>query len=234
MATLNELAGKLQSFIIEQQIDPHNLRQLSVHRYNNLKLKIAQLSYPNLIVCIGISEATYNLQDITKVDGGLGQDEKYVRKWLGRSAIIKELTELYYELTDYISLEDEVQQQQQQQLMEDTDMEGAAGEAKVDIKLPRRKLPKDSPLQEFEYNPDEDNKAKKEYEESLHNPAIPKLQKYEEASGLETYNGPGILKTLQEAVAVFNLEDFINGHYKDAGKSKNKKSKYDPPDSDDE
>ena len=72
MATLNELANKLQAFIIEQQVDPHNLRQLSVHRYNNLKLKIAQLSYPNIIVCIGISEATYNLEDGSKVDGGLG------------------------------------------------------------------------------------------------------------------------------------------------------------------
>lgn len=233
MATLNELATKLQEFIIEQQIDPHNLRQLTVHRYNNLKLKIAQLSYPNVIICIGISEATYNLSDVTKVDGGLGQDERYVRKWLGRGSIIKELTELYYELTDCISLEEEVQQQQE--LMEETDMEGAAGEAQVDIKLPRRRLPKDSPLQEFEYNPDDDNKAKKEYEESLHNPAIPKLQRYEEASGLETYKGPGILKTLQEAVAVFNLEEFINGHYKDAGKSdkKNKRNSSDS-ESDDE
>lgn len=210
MATLNELANKLQAFIIEQQVDPHNLRQLSVHRYNNLKLKIAQLSYPNIIVCIGISEATYNLEDCSKVDGGLGQDERYVRKWLGRNSILKELKELYYQLTDLVSLEEEV-------LMEEEELEGTADEAKeVDVKLKKRKplLPENSPFQEFEYDPSEDTEVKKEYEQSLHNPSIPKLQRFEDSPELEEYKGPGILKTLQEAVALFNLNDFINGNYK--------------------
>lgn len=209
MATLNELANKLQAFIIEQQIDPHNMRQLNVHKYNNLKLKIAQLSYPNIIICIGISEASYNLEDCTKIDGGLGQEEKYVRKWLSKKNIVQELKELYYELTDLVSLEEEV-------LMEKEDLEGAAEEAKFDYKPKRRKitLPKDSPLQEFEYNPDDDKKVKEEYEQSFHNNSLSKLQRYEEASDMEVYNGPGILKTLQEAVAMFNLNDFINGKYK--------------------
>lgn len=210
MATLNELANKLQAFIIEQQVDPHNLRQLSVHRYNNLKLKIAQLSYPNIIVCIGISEATYNLEYGSKVDGGLGQDERYVRKWLGRNSILKELKELYYQLTDLVSLEEEV-------LMEEEELEGTADEAKeVDVKLKKRKplLPENSPFQEFEYDPSEDTEVKKEYEQSLHNPSIPKLQRFEDSPELEEYKGPGILKTLQEAVALFNLNDFINGNYK--------------------
>ena len=210
MATLNELANKLQAFIIEQQVDPHNLRQLSVHRYNNLKLKIAQLSYPNIIVCIGISEATYNLEDGSKVDGGLGQDERYVRKWLGRNSILKELKELYYQLTDLVSLEEEV-------LMEEEELEGTADEAKeVDVKFKKRKplLPENSPFQELEYDPSEDTEVKKEYEQSLHNPSIPKLQRFEDSPELEEYKGPGILKTLQEAVALFNLNDFINGKYK--------------------
>ena len=210
MATLNELANKLQAFIIEQQVDPHNLRQLSVHRYNNLKLKIAQLSYPNIIVCIGISEATYNLEDGSKVDGGLGQDERYVRKWLGRNSILKELKELYYQLTDLVSLEEEV-------LMEEEELEGTADEAKeVDVKFKKRKplLPENSPFQEFQYDPSEDSEVKKEYEQSLHNPSIPKLQRFEDSPELEEYKGPGILKTLQEAVALFNLNDFINGKYK--------------------
>ena len=116
MASLNELANKLQTFIIEQQVDPHNLRQLNIHKYNNLKLKIAQLSYPNVVICIGISEATYNLEDGTKVDGGLGQDERYVLKWLRKGPVIDSLKHLYYELTDLVSLEEEV-------LMEKQDLE---------------------------------------------------------------------------------------------------------------
>ena len=61
MANLNELATKLQEFIIRSQSDAHNGRNFSKSRYNNLKLKISStLEYPNIIVSIGISEATYN------------------------------------------------------------------------------------------------------------------------------------------------------------------------------
>lgn len=209
MTTLNELANKLQTFIIEQQVDPHNVRQLNIHKYNNLKLKIAQLSYPNVVICIGISEATYNLEDGTKVDGGLGQDERYVLKWLRKGPVIDNLKQLYYELTDLVSLEEEV-------MMEKQDLEGAADEAKIDIKMPKRKvtLPKDSPLQEYEYDPQQDLKTKEEYVRSINNPSIPKLQRYEEASDMEVYKGPGLLKTLQEAIAVFDLNEFLAGKYK--------------------
>lgn len=219
MATLNELANKLQVYIIEQQVDPHNVRQLNVHKYNNLKLKIAQLSYANVVVCIGISEATYNLEDGTKVDGGLGQDERYVLKWIRRPGIIDNLKQLYFELTELVSLEEEV-------MMEKQDLEGAADEAKVDIRMPKRKkvsLPKDSPLQEFEYDPQQDEKVKEEYEHSYNNPSISKLQRYEEASDLEVYKGPGILKTLQEVVATFDLNEFLAGKYKSSQKKNNRK-----------
>jgi len=217
MATLNELANKLQTYIIEQQVDPHNVRQLNIHKYNNLKLKIAQLSYANVVICIGISEATYNLEDGTKVDGGLGQDERYVLKWLRKGPVVDNLKQLYFELTDLVSLEEEV-------MMEKQDLEGAAEEAKLDIRLPKRKvtLPKDSPLQEYEYDPKQDQKAKEEYEQAINNPSIPKLQRYEEASDLEVYKGPGILKTLQEAIAVFDLNEFLAGKYKNK-KNDNKK-----------
>lgn len=224
MATLNELANKLQAFIIEQQVDPHNVRQLNIHKYNNLKLKIAQLSYANVVICIGISEATYNLEDGTKVDGGLGQDERYVLKWLRKGTVIQNLKQLYLEFTDLVSLEEEV-------MMEKQDLEGAAEEAKVDIQLPRRRvtLPKDSPLKEYEYDSKQDEKIKEEYEHSINNPSIPKLQRYEDASDLEVYNGPGLLKTLQEAIAVFDLNEFLAGKYK----SKKKKTEDDDVDDDD-
>ena len=218
MATLNELANKLQVYIIEQQVDPHNVRQLNVHKYNNLKLKIAQLSYANVIVCIGISEATYNLENCTKIDGGLGQDERYVLKWLRRPGIADNLKQLYLELTDLVSLEEEV-------MMEKQDLEGAADEAKVDIRMPKRKkvtLPKDSPLQEYEYDPKQDQKVKEEYEHSVNNPSIPKLQRYEEASDLEVYKGSGLLKTLQEVVATVDLNEFLAGKYKSSQKTDKK------------
>ena len=53
MKTLHELATKLQTFIIKAQEDAHNSTNMSVAKYNNLKLKIeSKYHFPNLIVCI--------------------------------------------------------------------------------------------------------------------------------------------------------------------------------------
>ena len=89
MTTLHELAMKLQESIIQQQSDARSSSSLNVHKYNNLKLTMkSEITYPHVIVSIGISEATYNVKDCTKVDGGLGSDEKYIRKWLGNSTVM--------------------------------------------------------------------------------------------------------------------------------------------------
>ena len=96
MATLHEMAIKLQDYIVEQQEDAHNVSSLNINRYNNMKLIMdGKLGYPHVIVRIGISEVTYNLRDLIKIDGGLGSDEKYVRQWIGKSTIKYELNEIY-------------------------------------------------------------------------------------------------------------------------------------------
>ena len=96
VATLHEMAIKLQDYIIEQQEDAHNVSSLNINRYNNMKLIMdGKIGYPHVIVRIGISEVTYNLRDLIKIDGGLGSDEKYVRQWIGKSTIKYDLTEIY-------------------------------------------------------------------------------------------------------------------------------------------
>ncbi len=129
MKTLHELASKLQTYIIKSQEDAHNQTNLNVTKYNNLKLRMeTRLHYPNVIVCIGISEATFNIADGTKTDGGLGPDEKYVRKWLGSSTIVADLKEIWIAMSDLIKAEDEEKA---------IAMEGEADEAKRDA--PRKK-----------------------------------------------------------------------------------------------
>lgn len=129
MKTLHELAMKLQAYIIKSQEDAHNQTNLNVTKYNNLKLRMeTRIHYPNVIVCIGISEATFNIADGTKTDGGLGPDEKYVRKWLGSSTVIADLKEIYIAMSDLIKAEDENKA---------IAMEGEADEAKRDA--PRKK-----------------------------------------------------------------------------------------------
>jgi hypothetical protein len=64
------------------------------------------IKFPHVIVTIGISEAIYNIKEGTKTEGGLGPDERYVRKWLGNSTVIYELNEIYTHLNDLVSAEE--------------------------------------------------------------------------------------------------------------------------------
>lgn len=107
MKTLSELAVKLQESIIKQQEDAHNSSSLNINRYNNLKIRMStKFHYPHIIVSIGISEAIFNIEDCSKTEGGLGPDEKYVRKWMGTNTIAADLKEIYIALSDLIKAED--------------------------------------------------------------------------------------------------------------------------------
>ena len=103
MQTLHELAVKLQEFIIEEQLGHNRTRNIKIRRYNNLKLEItSDYDFPNIIVTIGISKASYNVETRIKVDGGLGSDEKFIRKWLTSSDVSAKLKVLYINLTTAI------------------------------------------------------------------------------------------------------------------------------------
>lgn len=108
MKTLHELAIKLQESIIKQQEDSHNSANLNVTKYNNLKIKMdTRYSYPHAIICIGISEAVFNIAEGTKTDGGLGPDEKYVRKWIANSTVISDLKEIWISLGELVKAEEQ-------------------------------------------------------------------------------------------------------------------------------
>lgn len=97
-STLNEMANKLQTYIIELQMDPRSGHSINVNmaKYNNLKLAMDEsIRFPHVIIRIGMSEAIYNIRTVIRTEGGLGPDEKYVHKWLGSNAIISELKDIY-------------------------------------------------------------------------------------------------------------------------------------------
>lgn len=98
VSTLNEMANKLQSFIIDMQSDAHSLASINFNlaKYNNIKLAMDEsIRFPHIMIRIGISQATYTLKDAIRTDGGLGPDEKYIRKWLENNVVEYELTEIY-------------------------------------------------------------------------------------------------------------------------------------------
>ena len=116
MATLNDLANKLQTFIVDQQTDAHSTSNanFNMSKYNNLKLSMDEsVNYPHIIIRIGISEATYNIKEMVKEDGGLGPDEKYIRKWLGNYSVAFDLNEIYNQFTISLSAHGKHKFQQQ-------------------------------------------------------------------------------------------------------------------------
>ncbi len=132
MKTLHELAIKLQESIIKQQEDSHNSANLNVTKYNNLKIKMdTRYSYPHAIICIGISEAVFNIAEGTKTDGGLGPDEKYVRKWLGNSTVLSDLKEIWISLGELVKAEEQDKAIKQ---------EGEADEVKRDAPKKKKKF----------------------------------------------------------------------------------------------
>ncbi len=97
MATFKDLEDSLRSFIIQEQSDAHNARNVSVAKYNNIRIWMDLSKYvqPHFYVRISISEAVFALADCTKINGGLGYEERFVLKWFGRMGIKEKLHELW-------------------------------------------------------------------------------------------------------------------------------------------
>ncbi len=97
---LKELTDSLKDYVIDQQSDAHNKGNFRKERYNNLKLSmdIAKNSSPHVVVNIGMSEAEFNIRTGDKNTGGLGPDEKYVFRWMGRADTLPDLNDCWNEL----------------------------------------------------------------------------------------------------------------------------------------
>ena len=97
MSSFKDLEDSLKKFILDEQSDAHNVRNISVAKYNNLKVSMDASKYqiPHFIIRITISEAVFSLADCAKINGGLGYDERFVIKWFGRMGIKEKLRELW-------------------------------------------------------------------------------------------------------------------------------------------
>lgn len=97
MATFKDMEDSLKSFIIQEQSDAHNVRNINTAKYNNIKITMDAVknSAPHVTVRISISEATFSLADFSKTNGGLGYEERLVLKWFGRFGIKEKLNDLW-------------------------------------------------------------------------------------------------------------------------------------------
>ena len=97
MASFKDLEDHLKSFIIQEQSDAHSSRNVSVQKYNNIKIwmDLSKYEEPHFFVRISISEAVFSLHDCIKLNGGLGFEERFVIKWFNRMGIRDKLSELW-------------------------------------------------------------------------------------------------------------------------------------------
>ena len=97
MTTFKDMEDSLKSFIVQEQSDAHNVKNMSTAKYNNIKIWMdpAKNVSPHVIIRISISEATFALEGFNKINGGLGYEERIVLKWFSRFGIKEKLTELW-------------------------------------------------------------------------------------------------------------------------------------------
>ena len=91
----------LKNFLAEEQEDNYNSRSANLYKYNNLKILMdpKQSQTPHFIIRIRIAEAMYDLEKGTKISGGLGADERYVRKWIDKNVSRMDLGFLWVKST---------------------------------------------------------------------------------------------------------------------------------------
>lgn len=97
MTTFKDVEESLKSFIVQEQSDAHNIRNVSVAKYNNIKVWMdpSKNPIPHVSIRISISEASYLLEGFNKINGGLGYEERFVIKWFSRFGIKEKLNELW-------------------------------------------------------------------------------------------------------------------------------------------
>lgn len=93
---LYRYSNMLKDFIIDELSGPTN-KNVDKHRYNNLKLFIDldRFPIPHIFVRIGISEGVIALETGDLIYGSLGQDPKFIKKWLRRTAVYTELLQTW-------------------------------------------------------------------------------------------------------------------------------------------
>jgi len=84
---LHILEESLKELLTEAQNDSYNSKNTNPGKYNNLKILMdpGQNKIPHFIVRIGISEAMYNIENGERISGGLGPDERYIRRWFDKA-----------------------------------------------------------------------------------------------------------------------------------------------------
>ncbi len=97
MADFHRMQESLKEYLTSEQSDKYNSKSANLYKYNNLKFSMepSKMATPHLVILIGISESIYNIQTGERISGGLGSDERLIRKWLDKTFIKSDLFSLW-------------------------------------------------------------------------------------------------------------------------------------------
>ena len=102
--------NSLRDFLINAQQDAYNGKTQIEYRYNNLKVYMEpkKNKTPHFSVSLGISEVTYLISPVERINGSLGEnEERYVKMWANRPNINGELRKHWAYLIKAITIEAE-------------------------------------------------------------------------------------------------------------------------------
>lgn len=107
--SITKFENSLKEFLINAMADKYGDAHSYAYRYNNLKVYMdpKREDEPHFYVQIGISEACFAILDGKKLEGGLGAEDGYVKRWSDRSNINNELKNHWKVIKEAITAEEE-------------------------------------------------------------------------------------------------------------------------------
>ncbi len=107
--SISKFDNSLTEFLINVMSDKYGDTKSYAYRYNNLKvfMDYKRCRDPHFFVSIGISEACFSITDGKKLDGGLGTEDAYVKRWSERVNINSELKAHWNIIREAIAAEQE-------------------------------------------------------------------------------------------------------------------------------
>lgn len=107
--SISKFANSLTEFLINAMSDKYGDAKSYAYKYNNLKVFMDPKSVADahFYVSIGISEACFAISDGKKLEGGLGSEDGYVKRWADRTNIKTELENHWKIIKEAIAAQEE-------------------------------------------------------------------------------------------------------------------------------
>ena len=105
--SITKFTNSLKEYLINSLSNKVNDIKSLEQRYNNMKVFMdpAAVDEPHFYVSVGISEICFSIKSNSKLDGSLGLEDIYVKRWAERHNIHMELEKFYKDLKEAIRKE---------------------------------------------------------------------------------------------------------------------------------